>query len=454
MTLSISHQAIQASANTKMMESINKHGLCSLKEIPKDILTNPVLQTQDLDGNICVNYLNLENASTAEIVQAVQVAVFEEYCGVYGISLERQWPFQRFQSKELLHQEMYERLNHSIVFMLRPPTLAKARYSHLPNSVVASYTLTENGNLDGITQSRGRNLLDFSRDSCSRISEIKTTHHFSKIEIKAAFVPERLYEMAKGIFTNIRIISVSSCMKTFKAIPEILKIFHDQALDRDVSVEVPDYYAAITSFINENKIEECSLHAVRLQTQFDFITRSVESVDTVANILKATSATKQHVYLDRSAWATVHKNYGFSKKELLNRVKKAINREHFTKMEKANRQSLALCEGLIKAKGENVLTYLYQSLTQYQIKSLIKIDVKIVEQPFCKILNFKDIVKSQVEKIINTKNQSVIHLQAVYRGFFARKKIKQYQLKAQQLAIAQAEYKEAELSLKRLSCSR
>lgn len=454
MNLSISHQAIQHAANIKILESINQRGLCSLNKIPSGILTNPVLQTQNLDGNICVNYLNFENASTAEIVQAVQVAVFEEYCGVYGISLERQWPFQRFESKALFHQEMFERLNHSIVFLLAPPTLGKGIYPSMPQSVVASYTLSR-GEFDGITQSRGRNLLDCSTDSCTRISEIKTTHHFHKREICAAFVPEGLYEVARAILKDIQVIPVTPCIKKFRAIPEILKIFHSHVLNQELSLTVPDYCSAIFSHIQQNKIKECSLHAVRLQTQFDFITRKVKSIVENADILEKTSSTIQHVYPDNSAWIIVHKNYGFSKVKLFEQVKKYLDKDldaknHFNKMQRANAECIALCEGLIKAKGEEVLTYLYQPLTQYQKKSLDKIGVGVIEQTFYNVLSFKETLKPQVEKINRTRHQSAVHLQACFRGFLARKIVDQYKKKKQQLTLVQLEYNLAESALKKL----
>lgn len=455
MNSTICYQAIQTSENIKILASIDEHGLRPLSQISPDILTNPVLQTQDLDGNICVNYLNMEKASPQERIEAIQVAIFEEYCGVYGICLERQWPFQRFTSQPLLHQEMSERLNHSIVFMLRPPGLYKGVYSSLSSYSVASYTSDHDRPADGVTQNRGRNLLDCSKDSCGRISEIKTTHHFSKADIFAAFVPEPLCEIAREVLKDIQIVPVTSCTKTFKAIPEILAIFHDHVLDKEVSLSIPDYFSSISSYINEKRITECSLHAVRMHTQFDFITRRIESVDLSADLLKEISAKVHHVDPDQSAWITVHKNYGLSKEKLINKLRKNFAENNFEnyfhKIIEANRSSMALIEKLIKAKGKDCLTYLYQSLTPYQIRSLENIRVKVIQQSFCYVLSFKKTVQKRVEEILDSHRQPAIYLQALFRGFFVRKVINQYKQKREQLAIAQLEYRQAERAFNQLN---
>jgi hypothetical protein len=149
-----------AQAIEKSLVSIHKNGLIPLNKIPPNVLSNTVTQSQNVDGDICINYVNLNGATESEANLALNIAIEEEFTGVYGICLERQWPFQRFSSPKLVHLEATERLMQSVVFILTPPfklpiTTDKVRNAQKPTTI-AFY---EPGCDEGFSQSRDRSLV-------------------------------------------------------------------------------------------------------------------------------------------------------------------------------------------------------------------------------------------------------------------------------------------------------
>ena len=106
----------------KALDSINQLGIVPLGKINTQGYTpNFVVGSEGTQENVCVNYLNLAACSPAVKKDAIHEAVWEEYTGIFGISLERAWPFSFPKNGLLFAQEIQSRLSANIVFVLEPP---------------------------------------------------------------------------------------------------------------------------------------------------------------------------------------------------------------------------------------------------------------------------------------------------------------------------------------------
>src|SRR5215218_4732971 len=111
-----------------VFSSVNEHGILPPNQIPKTVLINPVSQSKEVSDTLCVNYINLRDSKDEHVDRALHFALEEEYHGAYGISLERQWPFQDFPSGILRKTEAEARLMNSVLFVLAPPKLYPIKY--------------------------------------------------------------------------------------------------------------------------------------------------------------------------------------------------------------------------------------------------------------------------------------------------------------------------------------
>lgn len=444
-------QAIQG-----VLQSINHHGLVPLSQIPKSVLANPVAQVQSIDGDICVNYVNLRKADSAETRLALSLAVEEEWCGIYGICLERQWTFQRFSSIELLQAEASARLMQSIVFILNPPQ------KKIGNCIVSGGELStdivsyEPGK-DGFAQQRARSVSTGLKMAYSnRITEVKTPHNFKKNEIKAVFVPEQLVDMAREFFTDLKIIPVISKVVTLHAIPKILELYHNEILKKPLKVEAPDYLGAIHTFCENEHLTTFSLHAVRLHTDFDFIVRPISRVTGNEHIIHSTYAKIAKQFDDDSAFIIVHKNYGQSKLNLIERLRvhKFLPEDCIVKMERGCQFSIAMNTNLTQLKGGLIISNAYKDLSEVQLSLLVDPDIKVIKAERFYVLAYPLRLEEYVNTVVNkfhVMQESVTKIQAFTRGSRTRTFFEDYRQKQENLKIAQQEFKLAGEQLKNLT---
>lgn len=439
-----------------VFQSINTNGLIPLSNIPNSVLTNPVTQCQSLDGDICVNYVNLRQANPTESRLALSLAVEEEYCGIYGICLERQWPFQRFSSNELCRAEISARLLSSAVFILNPPQkkigICTVNGGNRP-SEIASYEV----NKDGFAQQRDRSVTTGLKMSYSnRVTEIKTPHKFRKNEIKAVLVPEHLLNMANEFFENLRIIPVASKVITLHAIPKILEYYHNEVLKNPVRVEAPDYLGAIHTFCDNEQIKTFSLHAVRLHTNFDFIIRPISKVSDNEPLLLSTHAKIATKYDDDSAFIIVHKNYGQSKLNLIQRLRTNdfLPEKYILKMEQGCQFSIDMNNKLTQLKGELILSNVYRELSDSQLSLLVDPAIKIMKTERFYVLAYPAVLECYVNKVVNKFNlmqDAATKIQAYTRGARTRTFFEDYRQKQENLEIAKREFEVADEKLRNLS---
>ena len=83
--------------NAEHLQSLKTHGIISLKDIEgnaEGLIVNYVVGTQRIQGNVCLNHLDLSSCSAGVKRDAIKVSVYEEYTGIMGISLERSFSSQ------------------------------------------------------------------------------------------------------------------------------------------------------------------------------------------------------------------------------------------------------------------------------------------------------------------------------------------------------------------------
>lgn len=451
---------IQQRAVRESLESINKVGLRPLSQIESHVLVNPVTQIQRLDDNICVNYVNLSGATKAEVASVLEIAITEEYCGVYGISLERQWPFQRFSSPDLLEKEASERLMNCVVFVLKPPILSSITYT-LPGTKrpteLAFYQV--DGELDGFSQQRGKSLVATTdaHSISNRITEVKTNHSFPREEMLAVLVPEHMMKIASSIYKDIKIIPVPTKLQRFTSIPEILSKFHDETITAPLVMHAPDFLSTLSTFIAGRKIEKFSLHAVRLHTTFDFVVRPMINLSKNEELRDAIHARLfKHSAEEDNGWIVIHKNWGLSKQPLFDALvwKRELPQGHIDKMRLAVAPNEELYRQLIKTKGPVSINHIYADLSKGQLVLLDKLDVHVVKHAHYYVISSRPEVKPKVTEIIDNfesiQSLCATKIQSVFRGFFARKTVEHFKAKQDELARAQDKFNVAEAKLRSL----
>lgn len=459
MPIQINIKLVQDNANSQIIDSIARTNLCSLKKVSSSILVNPVLQIQGLEGNICLNYLNLTKSSAAEFDLALQTAVHEEYTGIYGILLERQWPFQRIESDSLLQREATERLINSLVFILKPPPKKIGRVSIFckngeVEASLAAYEVNNGIPTDGFSQSRDKSVISGKTLPHSvRITEIKTTHVFSKSEMQAILVPEHLVSLVEKKFTGVTIIAVPTQDITLRSIPHILSILHDQKITKPINVKAPDYLLSLSTYIKENKLEECSIHAVRLHTSFDFTMRTIQGIAsaTSQNVISKSNATVIPDQRGDDDWIIVHKSYGISKEPVQERLKnQSFPEKYLERMKTASKHHSNIYDQLVKSKGNRGLSIIYDKLSLPQIEQLERLNVQVVSQDNFMMISFDPAVKNKVKTICNNKlfmQQAAIIIQSTWRGFWSRKIVTDYKENKSKLVLAEQALEEATLQL-------
>ncbi len=320
----IEHRDLQIQ---KTFRSIQQHGIVpmdALEKVEKDCQPTFIFGSAETQKNVCVNYLDLKNSSIGECKRAIKFAVWEEYTGIFGISLERIWSLDVQKDPKLVASEIIERLRNNIVLVLKPPTnvskvsqpIKKGDSSKPVTTTNLCYQLRNLRGMmvsaDGISQIGGE-CLTLEQLSTEQVMEIKTDHKFNKEEILAVLIPENLIHLLPVGFNEhfsgkINSVPMTSKLMPINKIPEILKIIHGETIPSGMmEVRVPDYEGVLCNKILP-QYKQFSLHAVRLQTRFDFMARFVANLNDSASILKDALACNLVEYPDHSGWVLVHKS--------------------------------------------------------------------------------------------------------------------------------------------------
>ncbi len=413
----------------KTLISIRDHGLAPLNKQPNHSLSNPTLNIQSIEGNICVNHVNLTNATTQEINTALHVAVHEEYCGIYGIAMERQWGLQRFNDEKTRLQEMEERLQSCIVFILDPPGKLPVETSvHGNNNQLTKISHYEffgiaNPSSDGFSQVRGRSLVAQPIAQTNRVTEIKTVHTFNQQEIRAALVPAHLMNLAKDIFANtpIKLIEVPSVAKEFTSFPEILTILHDEKHNQKFTANCPDFSETLRQVITQDStMKNFALHAVRLHTSFDFMPRYVLHYQQHSDFIN-----KNHGMIlstnGNNAWIIFHKSVCTSKQKTTERLQHSFP-QLVEKIVASTKQQEEQFKLLKSFQGEFELFCYFKSITAEKIAELKSQKTALLACEHYVIFAFKD--QTEKQKILQAlnapkpeKNTAMINTPAVATNF-------------------------------------
>ena len=177
-------------SNHEILSSIRAHGLVSPHKI-RHVLSNQTAQSNSVNGCICVNYVNLKDASSEEKNLAYAAAFDEEYLGVSGISLERNHPLQKINNPEIFHQEIQQRIIHQVVFVLAPPKLSPLRRIVHGGKSPAEFAFYSSTFDDGFSQAREKSVFTNQNiPDCNRVTEIKTSVTFKSKDMIAILAPE------------------------------------------------------------------------------------------------------------------------------------------------------------------------------------------------------------------------------------------------------------------------
>ncbi len=462
--------------NKNTLNSIAQLGILPFSKIKNCLASCVGFGSDETQSNVCVNFIKLDKCQdTQEQSIAIKTALWEEYTGVFGISLERPWPLQFPQQHLLIAKQIQLRLCNNVVFVLSPPTNHSiVPYKTNPDSTInVCYEYRTNLPLkqvsyDGYSQNRGEFLIHAPECLTTKVTEIKTKHEFSIQEMIAILVPTDLIDLVKNAFKgkDVKIISVPMMSEyiALKKIPEMLKILHGQCITDGSSYLVPDYeHILIKHILPIHK--NFSLHAVRLQTEFDMQIRYVENLSMNMNYIKNAQAKIVVSYMqDNSGWILVHA----SKLLKLDEKRMRNIRKQLPKYKSSDASVDIECRDmLLNAKGSCAMINYYDKLSDRQQDGLFGLDVKAVYTSYGTILSvpdqYKEVVKISLEKaigiglqvILEKSRKAAIKIQSLYRGGCVRELFKQYtsvtikyQMAEKQLVLAQEMYNVAEQQLK------
>lgn len=440
--------------NKDILTSIKARGLCAPASLRgAGSLTNKTFQTAATSASLCVNYLNLENASERERLLALQTALYEEYYGVYGILVERPFPFQRKSHDALFKEELEARLMSSIVFILSPPTI----WPHsalLPGAErntkteVAYYELglTYNSS-DGFSQTRGRSLVSGkSLPYTNRVTEIKTEKPFHSSDILTILTPEHLYESVREILPETCVTSVPSRAVELNKLPEMLSICHNESLQCSVTVNAPDFETALLGLRNK----KFSIHALRLHTPCDLTVRAVSNVEAKRDVVEQVNGTVMVQYDDGSGFVCMSKRHAQSKAPILKRIMHGP----FALVEqlRSEQEVFRGLQGIQPVNTKNVHCY---ALSPIQVSLLERCGVRMYPTKYYHAINYPTEMHELVERIVTSPKQisedAASTIQAAYRGFSARRVVGLYREKEAALKQAENEFQEASAKLSRLT---
>ncbi len=385
----------------KALGSINSLGIVPLEKINTEGYTpNFVIGSAETQNSTCVNYLNL-GACTPLVTQkdVIHEAVWEEYMGVFGISMERAWSFSFQKNPLLTAQEIQARLCTNIVFVLKPPSEKgiATPISGVQGAMI-DYYYQKPVNIgidhDGFSCVRGKTLDGTPKKNIPQLMEIKTYHIFSKEEIIAVLVPESLYEYHSKELSEYfqeKVLKVLNVVKPINRLPEMLRIMHSEHIpENTLSLPVPDYESVLESQIAKNH-KQFSLHAVRLPTVFDFTPRYIHNLSNSHNLLKLLNADLLKENEDGSAWVLVHQTKCFD----------AQKNESFRKYSGilSSRFDNTFCrEQLLKAKAKIQTTRFVTDENTPQKTALLKKGIESLSEVHAIQVEYDDLAKKLSNK--------------------------------------------------------
>lgn len=451
----------------RTLTSIKANGLCPLSMLGGKAVTS-ITQVQETQGKICVNAINLAGTNEMTLKRILKIAVEEEFCGIRGICLERQWSFQS-KEKSQYYEEIAARLLNSLVFLLKPPTISSVltqdiTYDLDQIDIPRGTTVSLYQAVDGISGNRAKaRLLDSSTPAFvghQGILEIKTSRSFSMENVLSVLVPEPLVNLVRMYLPNLDIIPVPLIEKTLFRLPQMLLIMHEEMLREKITVNAPDYERALTDWQARTGSMHFSIHCVRMATPFDFDIRPVLSSHQSEALLQRLHGT----VIDNQGsctWGLFHRKYTFNLKASLDAAIRRASAGYIYSMQ----QMVTCCarlmaeqEELRDAKG-NFQIKLISNAVLEQLDLLQANGVKIIPHPLLSnkyYITFPSQKEAQVNRIVMSYHSAVSILRATGIGFMVRKDLSNLQQSTQKvlglkraLAEAEAELAKAE---QRLDC--
>lgn len=407
-------QVIANEARTKSLTSIRNQGLVPLEHQSNLLQSNSVFNTESSKKNICVNYVNLKDKTADEAEVALHVATHEEYCGIYGILMERQWGFHRYNDQKMKLEEIQQRLQSSVVFILKPPHKNPLCYK-VPGCEefieIQFYQFSGvNALTDGFSQSRGRSLVTGTDVKTQLVTEVKTIHQFAPVEILAALVPKNLMALAQTIFQNtaIQLIEVPLVEKEFSCIPAILKFLHNEAHEEKFLVKCPDYMESLKKLvIGNSEMQRFAIHAVRLHTSFDFMPRYILNYENHSDFIQKNHGVVVSSF-ENHAWVVFHKDICVSREKVITRLsvkypEKAEQIKNATKLKEEKFQAIK------KFQGEFELFVYYKTIAPEVMKILIDKKIALFGNEHYVMLAFRnEIEKKEVLSLMNNPQKIVV----------------------------------------------
>jgi hypothetical protein len=485
----------------KLLASIGRLGIVPLPKIDaQDYTPNFVIGSNDTQQCTCVNYLDLSKCGASQLADAVHEAIWEEYTGVFGISLERAFPFSFPKNRLLVGQEIQQRLNANIVFVLEPPKKTaknpqgvletmkpgKKKGEFVP--VVASdpmYYLYETD--DTFSRNRGNTLDLGPKKNISQVTEIKTTHAFTSQEIIAVLVPEILYErFSKELHEHFpgKVKKLPSVIKPINKLPEMLDIMHQEHIEAGMlNLSVPDYENTLKQLAQNRK--RFALHAVRLHTEFDYTPRYIANLSNDSKLLAEANALVLKQNQDDSGWILIpqtkvcqcnHENVKLSNRfaegarfrEKLLAAKGTMQTVRFaTEADKLE----FLKKGVAGMQGVDAVSFNYDSLVpglvsnspivlaSYPPELKTKMDPIALEQSgrAAMIMERASELKRQTEqqeaaqKEAERRDKAARIIQKTTRKYFDRQCLQQYEMARKQHEEAQIALRNAEQALTKVT---
>ncbi len=356
--------------NKTILTSINKKGLVPLHKLPRTLPINSIFGSHITQQCICVNHLSLEELKEEQVDTALDVAIEEEYTGIFGISLERAWPLEQVTNPKKVAEQIFQRLNANIVFVLKPPqaklkqpqcVVTKAAQDklvnrkHLTANEYAKLQVVTKGYhaVDTFTQIREQHILSGKNTDSKAVTEIKTHYSFTPEDVLFVLVPTELLEIARQTLTvyQDRIIEVKptdNLVNIYK-IPAVLTNIHGHAIPPNmISSRPPNYKEAIKKHVLPNH-KSFSLHAVRMNVNpYDAEVRYIENLKESKELIKQTSAkVVSPTPGTNGGWALVHKSK--TKKSQRELLKQTLP----TRLRQSGRDESKSRTQLLQAKGNH-----------------------------------------------------------------------------------------------------
>jgi hypothetical protein len=433
-------EQIKQLANQIILESVHRDGLRPLATIHPSVMVNSTTPVSSTASHICVNYVNLESTTLTQQEQALRTVVEEEYKGILGISLERQWPYT---SQKLLTQETYERLHANLVFILSPPnkcpTIARVpKAGGMTPPLALRFYVPDN---DGFSQFRKNSLIkDISLGHSYAVTEVKTTHHFEDKDILAILAPEQYFELAASVFGEEKLIKVPSKKICLAAFSKYLESAHQQTLASPLTLDAPDYLSCIKALVASRRLETFSVHCLRLHTTFDFVTRKVCGLSGLEALLRESKAQVLERNDKDEALVMLHKQYAYDRDPIINRFKdKGMPTAMLAGIIASGRHEQAIFEHYRKHKGDYRLTLFAEKLPLVKQTALKKAKIDVMGHPHYTMLAFQPALELKLQAILDTPLETLAatNIQASYQGYKVRNLFSQFKVAKTEFEAAQ-----------------